>query len=121
RGRRAVAGTVGALSAAPTFAGMLGRAVGLDYALFTLSGHRQQLAAGMPSRQSAARAAATAGSAVVFAGTTVGIALAGMLVGGITFLSVMRLAAAATVAIAVLIALTLLPAFSGFARHRPPG
>jgi RND superfamily putative drug exporter len=56
---------------------------------------------------------ATAGSAVVFAGTTVVIALAGLLVVGIPFLSVMGLAAAGTVAIAVLIALTLLPAFFG--------
>jgi putative drug exporter of the RND superfamily len=105
-------------STAPTLATMLGLAVGIDYALFIVSRHRQQLAEGMEPAESVARATATAGSAVVFAGVTVLIALVGLLVVGIPFLSVMGLAAAGTVAIAVLIALTLLPAMLGFARRR---
>ena len=73
---------------------MLGLAVGIDYALFILSRHRQNLAEGMPAREAAARATATAGSAVVFAGLTVIIALVGLTVVNIPFLTVMGLAAA---------------------------
>jgi RND superfamily putative drug exporter len=105
-------------STAPTLATMLGLAVGIDYALFIVSRHRQQLSDGLEPAESVARATATAGSAVVFAGITVLIALVGLLVVGIPFLSVMGLAAAGTVAIAVLIALTLLPALLGFAGAR---
>jgi putative drug exporter of the RND superfamily len=105
-------------STAPILATMIGLAVGIDYALFIVSRHRQQLADGLEPQESVARAVATAGSAVVFAGVTVLIALAGLLVVGIPFLSVMGLAAAATVAIAVLIALTLLPAILGFVGQR---
>jgi RND superfamily putative drug exporter len=105
-------------STAPVLATMIGLAVGIDYALFIVSRHRQQLADGLEPAESAARAVATAGSAVVFAGVTVLIALAGLLVVGIPFLSVMGLAAAGTVAIAVLIALTLLPALMGFVGQR---
>ena len=105
-------------SVAPTLATMLGLAVGIDYALFIVSRHRQQLADGLDPAESVARATATAGSAVVFAGVTVLIALVGLLVVGIPFLSVMGLAAAGTVAIAVLIAITLLPALLGFAGQR---
>jgi putative drug exporter of the RND superfamily len=108
-------------STAPTLATMLGLAVGIDYALFIVSRHRQQLADGLDPQESVARAVGTAGSAVVFAGTTVLIALVGLLVVGIPFLSVMGLAAAGTVAIAVLIALTLLPALLGFAGKRAGG
>ncbi|GEL99441.1 MMPL family transporter [Cellulomonas terrae] len=106
-----------------TLALMLGLAVGIDYALFLLSRHRQQLADGMTPETSAGHAVGTAGSAVVFAGTTVVIALAALTVTGIPFLSAMGLAAAATVVIAVLVAITLLPAIMGFAgeRLRPRG
>ena len=97
-------------STAPILALMLGLAVGIDYALFLISRHRQQLVAGLELRESIARATGTAGSAVVFAGLTVLIALAGLSVVGVPFLTVMGLAAAGTVAIAVLIAITLLPA-----------
>ena len=72
----------------------------------------------MEGREAAAHATATAGSAVVFAGATVVIALVGLLVVNIPFLTVMGMAAAGTVSIAVLIALTLLPAIFGFAGHR---
>ena len=102
-------------STTPLLAVMLGLAVGIDYALFIVSRHRDQLSAGMEVEESVARAVATAGSAVVFAGVTVMIALAGLSVAGIPFLSTMGVAAAVGVAIAVLIALTLLPAMLGFA------
>ncbi len=103
---------------APVLATMLGLAVGIDYALFILARHKQNLGDGMELRESVAQATGTAGSAVVFAGLTVIIALAGLCVVNIPFLSVMGLAAAGTVAIAVLIAITLLPALLGFAGAR---
>ncbi|MFF3345394.1 MMPL family transporter [Streptomyces sp. NPDC002779] len=105
-------------STALSLALMLGLAVGIDYALFVLSRHRTQLAQGMEPRESAGRAVGTAGSAVVFAGTTVVIALVGLVVVRIPFLTVMGLSAAATVLIAVLVAVTLLPALFGFAGAR---
>ncbi|MEO5875109.1 MAG: MMPL family transporter [Streptosporangiaceae bacterium] len=105
-------------SAAPTVALMLGLAVGIDYSLFITSRYRQYLADGLEPREAAGRAVGTAGSAVVFAGITVVIALAGLSVVGIPFLTAMGLAAAATIAIAVLVALTLLPAVLGFAGKR---
>jgi RND superfamily putative drug exporter len=117
-GVTALSGAIEVSSVAPTLATMLGLAVGIDYALFILTRHRQNLGEGMTPREAAARATATAGSAVVFAGTTVIIALVGLLVINIPFLSVMGLAAAATVALAVLIAITLLPAILGFAGER---
>ncbi len=103
---------------APILALMLGLAVGIDYALFIVSRHRAQVNVGMALEESVARANGTAGTAVVFAGLTVLIALAGLSVVGIPFLTVMGLAAAGTVAIAVLIAITLLPALLGFAGEK---
>lgn len=103
---------------APILALMLGLAVGIDYSLFITSRHRQYLTEGMDAEEAAGRAVGTAGSAVVFAGATVVIALAGLTVVNIPFLSVMGLAAAGTVAVAVLVALTLLPALLGFAGDR---
>jgi RND superfamily putative drug exporter len=105
-------------STTPLLALMLGLAVGIDYALFITSRHRDQLRDGMAPEESTARAVATAGSAVVFAGLTVIIALAGLAVARIPFLTTMGVAAAVGVAIAVLIALTLLPALLGFAGER---
>ena len=105
-------------STAPSLALMVGLAVGIDYALLILSRHREQLAAGMDAEESTARATATAGSAVVYAGLTVIIALAGLTVVGIPFLSVMGLAAAGTVLMAVAVAITLLPALLGLAGER---
>ena len=127
-GITALSGVISLSSTAPTLALMLGLAVGIDYTLFIVSRHRQQLADGMDPDESAARAVATAGGAVCFAGLTVIIALCGLLVTGIPFLGVMGLAAAGTVLIAVLIALTLLPAIMGFlgtrlakGKHPQPG
>lgn len=97
-------------STAPMLAVMLGLAVGIDYALFLLSRHRDQLAEGMEVRESVARATATAGSAVIFAGLTVVIALLGLSVARIPFLTTMGVSAALAVAVAVTIAVTLLPA-----------
>ncbi|GAA0626703.1 MMPL family transporter [Kutzneria viridogrisea] len=105
-------------STAPMLAVMLGLAVGIDYALFILSRHRDQLAEGLDVEESVARATATAGSAVIFAGLTVVIALLGLAVAGIPFLTTMGVAAALGVAIAVLIAVTLIPALLGFAGER---
>lgn len=100
-------------STTPMLAVMLGLAVGIDYALFILSRHRDQLADGVDPETSATRAVATSGSAVIFAGTTVIIALVGLSIAGIPFLTVMGIFAAIGVALAVLIALTMLPAFMG--------
>ncbi|WP_350275953.1 MMPL family transporter [Kribbella sp. HUAS MG21] len=105
-------------STAPILALMLGLAVGIDYSLFISSRHRTQLGEGMDPEESVARATATAGSAVLFAGATVVIALAGLSVVGVPFLTAMGLAAAATVLTAVLVALTLLPALLGFVGNR---
>lgn len=105
-------------STTPMLAVMLGLAVGIDYALFILSRHRDQLREGMDVEESAARAVATAGSAVVFAGLTVVIALLGLLLANIPFLGVMGVFAAIGVAVAVIIALTLLPALMGFLGER---
>ncbi|MEV4054436.1 MMPL family transporter [Amycolatopsis sp. NPDC049688] len=105
----------------PILALMIGLAVGIDYALFIVSRYRHELSIGRDPEEAAGRAAGTAGSAVVFAGLTVIIALAGLTVIGIPFLGQMGVAAAVTVAIAVLIALTLLPAILGFAGARVAG
>ncbi|MBP2478903.1 RND superfamily putative drug exporter [Crossiella equi] len=105
-------------STAPMLAVMLGLAVGIDYALFLLSRHRDQLAEGLAVEESVARATATAGSAVIFAGLTVVIALLGLAVAGIPFLTVMGIAASVAVAVAVLIAITLIPALLACAGNR---
>ncbi|GIM88517.1 MMPL family transporter [Paractinoplanes toevensis] len=97
---------------------MLGLAVGIDYALFIITRFRQELRRGLPVSEAAAMAVGTAGSAVVTAGLTVVIALAGLSVAGIPFLTEMGLAAAATIVIAVLVAITLVPAILGFIGHR---
>jgi RND superfamily putative drug exporter len=111
----ALASTLGLSSTSSTLASMIGLAVGIDYALFIVSRHRHELMEGRDGEDAAGRAVGTAGSAVVFAGLTVLIALAGLAVVNIPMLTKMGLAAAATVAIAVLIALTLIPALLGFA------
>ncbi|MFE1931206.1 MMPL family transporter [Streptomyces sp. NPDC059474] len=97
-----------------TLAMMLGLAVGIDYALFVVSRYREERAKGRAPQEAAGLAVGTAGSAVVFAGLTVIIALAGLTVVGIPMLTKMGLAAAGAVVVAVLIALTLVPAFLGF-------
>ncbi|MCS5723003.1 MMPL family transporter [Herbiconiux sp. CPCC 203407] len=113
-----VSGFVSISSTAPLLATMLGLAVGIDYALFIVARHRTQLIHGMDPKESAATAVATAGSAVVFAGLTVIIALLGLSVVQIPFLTVMGVGAAISVVIAVLVALTLLPAVLGLFGRR---
>ncbi|MFP1629542.1 MMPL family transporter [Streptomyces sp. 5K101] len=108
-------------STTSTLAMMIGLAVGIDYALFIVSRYRAELAEGREHEEAAGRAVGTAGSAVVFAGLTVVIALVGLAVVNIPMLSKMGFAAAGTVVIAVLIALTLIPALLGFAGKRVLG
>nr|WP_239157686.1 MMPL family transporter [Streptomyces sp. SID13726] len=96
-----------------TLASMLGLAVGIDYALFVVSRYREERANGHAPREAAGLAVGTAGSAVVFAGLTVVIALAGLSVVGVPMLTKMGLCAAGAVAVAVLVALTLVPALLG--------
>ncbi len=106
-------------STTTTLATMIGLAVSIDYALFIVARHRELLRQpGMPIHEAASRAIGTAGSAVVFAGLTVVIALTSLSAVGIPFLSAMGIAAAGTVVVAVLIALTLVPALLGFAGER---
>lgn len=105
-------------STTPALGTMLGLAVGVDYALFIMARYQAEARKGGSLEEAAGRAVGTAGSAVVFAGLTVIIALAGLAVCGIPFLTQMGLAGAFTVAIAVFIALTLLPAVLGFAGAR---
>ena len=114
-GITAVASVLNIASASTTVALMLGLSCGIDYGLFILSRHRANLLNGMTPEESVPLAAGTAGSSVVFAALTVIIALCGLTVVGIPFLTVMGLAAAASVTVALLIALTLLPAMLGFA------
>ncbi|WP_316741997.1 MMPL family transporter [Streptomyces sp. MK7] len=101
-----------------TLATMIGLAVGIDYALFIVSRYRAELAEGREREEAAGRAVGTAGSAVVFAGLTVVIALVGLSVVNIPMLTKMGIAAAGTVVVAVLIALTMIPALLGYAGHR---
>jgi putative drug exporter of the RND superfamily len=105
-------------STAVMLAVMLGLAVGIDYALFLISRHRSQLAEGLDVEESIARATATAGSAVIFAGLTVVIALLGLAVARIPFLTTMGLAAALGVSVAVSVAVVLIPALMAFAGMR---
>ena len=97
---------------------MLGLAVGIDYSLFILSRHRDQLAHGDDVQESIGKSLATSGSAVIFAGMTVIVALVGLFITGIPFLTVMGVAAAATVALSVVVALTMLPAIMGILGER---
>ncbi|SBT90007.1 putative drug exporter of the RND superfamily [Streptomyces sp. DI166] len=115
---RVLAEPLGLGATTTSLAVMIGLAVGIDYALFVVSRYRSELARGRGREEAAAHAAGTAGSAVVFAGLTVVIALAGLGVVGIPMLTQMGLAAAGTVVIAVLIAVTLIPALLGLCGRR---
>jgi RND superfamily putative drug exporter len=98
---------------AATLATMIGLGVGIDYALFIVTRHKLQLGEGMELRESIARATATAGGAVVFAGFTVVIALCSLLVAGIPLVTTLGFTAAIAVVFAVCAAATLLPAMLG--------
>ncbi|WP_280876269.1 MMPL family transporter [Streptomyces pseudovenezuelae] len=114
----ALSGPLNLNSSSPALATMLGIAVGIDYALFIVSRYRAERAAGHDAKEAAARANGTAGSAVVFAGLTVVIALGGLAVVNLPVLTTMGLCAAGAVVVAVLVAITLIPALLGFAGER---
>ncbi|WP_405851772.1 MMPL family transporter [Streptomyces sp. NBC_00090] len=117
-GITALGSTLGLSSTTSMLAMMIGLAVGIDYALFIVSRYRSEIAEGRERAEAASRAVGTAGSAVVFAGLTVIIALAGLAVVNVPMLTKMGLTAAGTVAVAVLVAITFVPALLGFAPVR---
>jgi RND superfamily putative drug exporter len=102
----------------PTIASMIGIGVGIDYALFIVTRHRQHLVEGMTVEEAAGRANATSGQAVIFAGGTVVIAICGLALVGIPMVATMGYGAAITVAVMVAASVTLLPALLGFAGMR---
>ncbi|HWS57189.1 MAG TPA: MMPL family transporter, partial [Actinotalea sp.] len=113
-GAYALSGNFEMTTSTPALGLMLGLAVGIDYALFIIHKQRSlQVRFGLDTIESTARAVATAGGAVLFAGATVVIALLGLLTLGMGFVSTMALTAAVTVALAVALALTALPALLG--------
>ena len=117
-GITALAAVTDIASSATSVATMLGLSCGIDYGLFILARYRTYLLEGHEPEDAAGRAAGTAGSSVVFAALSVIIALCGLAVVGIPFLTTMGLAAAATVALALLVALTLVPAAFGILGKR---
>jgi RND superfamily putative drug exporter len=102
---------------APVIGSMVGLGVGIDYALFLVTRHREHLARGLTVEESAGQAVATAGQAVVFAGGTVVIAILGLAVAGVPFMTAGGIAVAIIVLIMVVASITLLPAFLGLAGH----
>ncbi|MGW0970619.1 MMPL family transporter [Streptomyces sp. NPDC002516] len=110
----ALSSAFGLSSSTGTLATMLGLAVGIDYAMFIVSRYREERGKGHAPQEAAGRATGTAGSAVVFAGLTVVVALAGLSIVGVPMLTKMGLAAAGAVLLSVVIALTLVPALLGF-------
>jgi RND superfamily putative drug exporter len=94
----------------PTLATMIGLGVGIDYALFIVTRFRQALHDGLSSEDAAAAAVSTAGRAVIFAGTTVAISISALAVVGLDFITKLGIGAAITVVVAVIAAITLLPA-----------
>ncbi|MFD9192358.1 MMPL family transporter [Streptomyces phaeochromogenes] len=102
----------------PTLATMIGLGVGIDYALFLITRHRQNLMNGDDPVRAAGRATATSGRAVLVSGCTVIVALAGLSVSGVSFIGLLGVAAAVTVVSAVIGALTLVPALLGLIGHR---
>ncbi|MFC9769865.1 MULTISPECIES: MMPL family transporter [unclassified Pseudarthrobacter] len=114
----AFSGLVDMSSVTPVLGVMLGLAVGIDYSLFIVNRHRKQLLAGAPVHESIGLATGTSGTAVVFAGSTVIVALLALNVTGIPFLGLMGTVGAVCVAVAVLVAITLAPAILGLAGTR---
>lgn len=102
---------------APQIASMVGLGVGIDYALFLVTRHREFLAEGLDVDESAGRAVATAGQSVVFAGGTVVIAILGLAAAGVPFMTAAGVAISLVVLIMVIASITLLPAFLGLAGH----
>jgi putative drug exporter of the RND superfamily len=101
-----------------TLGTMIGLGVGIDYALFIVTRHREHLQQGMTVEEAAGRAIATSGSAVIFAGLTVVIAIMALAIAGIPAVTIMGFTVAIAVLVMVAISLTLLPALLGFAGHK---
>ena len=101
----------------PTIATLLGLGVAVDYGLFMVARHREQLDAGMGVVSSIRRAAGTSGAAIVVAGTTVAISVLGLYISGVGFVGALGLAAALVVVVTMISALTLVPAFMGLAKE----
>ncbi|MFK4761416.1 MMPL family transporter [Microbacterium sp. ZW T5_45] len=114
----AFSGVVDMASVTPVLGVMLGLAVGIDYSLFIVNRHRKQLLNGVPEQESIGLATGTSGTAVVFAGTTVIVALLALNVTGVPFLGLMGTVGAVCVAVAVLVAITLAPAVLGLVGTR---
>lgn len=113
-----VAATTTFASVSPTLAVMIGLGVGIDYALFLSTRHRQLVMDGIDPNEAAGRTVSSSGRAVLIAATTVVIAMLGLFASGIVFIGKLGLAAAITVAVAALAATTLVPALLGLAgRH----
>ncbi len=112
-GSMAFSGIVQMAIVTPVLGIMLGLAVGIDYSLFIINRHRKQLIAGTGLHESVGLANGTSGNAVVFAGSTVIVALLALMVTGIPFLGVMGVVGAVAILAAVLIAVTLTPALLG--------
>jgi len=106
---------------APTIATLLGLGVAVDYGLFLVARHREQLDAGMGVVASARRAAGTSGAAIVVAGTTVSVSVLGLYISGVGFVGSLGLAAAIVVVVTMISALTLVPGFMGLARETARG
>ncbi|MEU4195048.1 MMPL family transporter [Kribbella sp. NPDC026611] len=100
---------------APVLGSMVGLGVGIDYALIVVTRHREFLASGMSVEESVGQAVATAGRAVLFAGGTVVVAILGLAVAGVPFMTAGGIAISLIVLVMVLASLTLLPAFLGLA------
>ena len=113
-----LAGMTSVPDVSPMLAAMIGLGVGIDYALFVVTRHRQHLHEGMSVPDAAGRANATAGQSVLFAGTTVVIALAGLVLAGIPSITTMGAAVAIVVVVAMAMAVTMLPAFLGMAGRK---
>lgn len=117
-GALSFSGVIDMASVTPVLGVMLGLAVGIDYALFIVNRHRKQLRSGVDLRESIGLANGTSGTAVVFAGSTVIVALLALNITGIPFLGLMGTVGAVCVAVAVLIAITLAPAILGLLGER---
>jgi putative drug exporter of the RND superfamily len=102
---------------APTIATLLGLGVAVDYGLFMVARHREQLDNGMEVTRSIRRAAGTSGAAIVVAGSTVAVSVLGLYISGVGFVGSLGLAAAIVVVVTMISALTLVPAFMGLARE----
>jgi RND superfamily putative drug exporter len=102
---------------APTIATLLGLGVAVDYGLFMVARHREQLDNGMEVQRSIRRTAGTSGAAIVVAGSTVAVSVLGLYISGVGFVGSLGLAAAIVVVVTMISALTLVPAFLGFARQ----